>query len=103
MRVIDASPDAGEVDVFAKGNEKALFAKLNFQSVKGYNDVDPMDVTLELRREGQQNAILTIPNVKFETGKIYTIVIAGRAQGTPKLDAIKIEDRLVGESAPPTR
>jgi hypothetical protein len=101
VRVIHASPDAGEVDVFAKGKENALFSGVNQQTVTLYNEIDPMTATLEVRPQGKTDVLLTVPNVAFEAGHIYTIVLAGKAKGTPKLEAIKIDDRLVGATGTP--
>ncbi len=94
VRVIHASPDAGEVDVVAKQGNKKLFSSVNFEKDTSYTDVDPMTSSLEVRPEGQDKALLTVPNAKFEKGKIYTIVVTGRAKGTPKLQALTIEDQL---------
>ncbi len=35
---------------------------------------------------------MTLPNVAFEGGKIYTFIITGGGKG--KLEAITVEDRL---------
>jgi len=107
VRLIHASPDAGEVDVYPKGKDKALFSGVNFKSETSYTEVDPMSVTLEVRPEGKKDVLLTVPNVTFEAGKLYTIVLAGKAKGAPKLEAIKVEDQLTGPTgqpvtAPPT-
>lgn len=53
-----------------------------------------------MRGEGQPKALLTVSNVNFAPLKIYTIVIMGKAKGTPKLEATVVEDELIG--APPT-
>ena len=94
VRVIHASPDAGEVDVVAKQGNKKLFTGVNFEKETSYADVDPMTSTIEVRPEGQDKALASVANTKFEKGKIYTIIVAGRAKGAPKLQAVMIEDRL---------
>jgi Domain of unknown function (DUF4397) len=94
VRVIHASPDAGEVDVFVKGEDNALFDGVNTQTVTNYNEVDPMTVTLEVRPQGEVNVLLMVPNVTFEPGHLYTMVVTGKAKGTPKLEVIKIDDKL---------
>ncbi len=53
-----------------------------------------MTSTLEVRPEGKDNVLASIPNAKFDKGKIYTIVVTGRAKGMPKLQAVVIEDRI---------
>jgi len=57
-------------------------------------DVNPMKTTIEVRQEGQDKAIGTVPNANFEKGKFYTIVVTGHAKGTPKLQTLMVEDRL---------
>lgn len=94
VRVIHASPDAGEIDVVEKQGNKTLFSGANFQRGTSYMDVDPMQTTLEVKQEGQENAIVTLPNANFEKGKFYTIVLTGHAKGTPKLETLMVEDQL---------
>ena len=96
VRLIHASADAGEVDVYAKQGNKKLFGGVNALSQTSYTEVDPMTATLEVRPEGQNNAVLTIPNAKFNAGDSYTIVLTGKAKGAPKLEATVIEDKLGG-------
>jgi hypothetical protein len=100
VRVINAAADAGEIDVYAQGNNKALFDGVNFQMVTNYAEVDAATITLEVRPEGQPKVLLTVPNVNFEPLKIYTIVVMGKAKGSPKLEATMVKDELIG--APPS-
>jgi hypothetical protein len=102
VRVIHASPDAGEVDVVDKQGNKMLFSGVNFERGTSYMDVDPMKTTLEVRQEGQDKAIVTVPNANFEKGKFYTIVVTGHTKGTPKLQTLMIEDQLGSASAAST-
>lgn len=94
VRLIHASPDAGEVDVVDKQGNKKLFSGVNFEKETRYVDVDPMKTTLEIRAEGQDKAMLMVPNANFEKGKFYTIIVTGNAKGTPKLQAMMVEDQL---------
>ena len=90
VRVINAAPDVGEVDVVAKGRNKAIFDGVNFGSEAGYKAVEPMTGALEVRREGKKEVLTTIPSQKWEGGKTYTIILAGSG----KLEAIAIEDQI---------
>lgn len=94
VRIIHASPDVGEIDVVDKQRNTKLFSGVNFEKDTSYMDVDPMKLTLEVRQEDQEQAILTLPAANFEAGKFYTIVVTGRAKGTPKLQTLMIEDQL---------
>jgi hypothetical protein len=99
VRVIHASPDVGEVDVVDKSGNKKLFSGVNFERETNYMAVDPTKTTLEVRQEGQDKSILTVPNANFEKGKYYTIVVTGQSKGIPKLQALMIEDQLGGTPA----
>ena len=100
VRVIHASPDAGEVDIVDKSGNKKLFSGVNFERETSYLAVDPMKTTLEVRHEGQEHSLLTVPEANFEKGKYYTIVVTGHSKGMPKFQALMIEDRLA--ATPPT-
>jgi hypothetical protein len=99
VRVIHASPDTGEVDIVDKSANKKLFSGINFERETNYMTVDPMKTTLEVRPEGQDKSVLTVPEANFEKGKYYTIVVTGHSKGMPKLQASIIEDQLAGTPA----
>jgi Domain of unknown function (DUF4397) len=99
VRVIHASSDAGEVDVYAKERDKALFDGVNFKSEVGYKEVQPMTATLEVRPKGKKSTLATASNVKWEAGKTYTIIVTGRVKGGPKLEAVTVEDQLGSSTA----
>lgn len=89
VRVVNASPDAGEVNVHVQGREEALFSGVNFQSETFFTEIDPSSVNLEIRQEGRRNPLLTVKDVNFEAGKLYTFVVAGSGK---QIEAIRIED-----------
>jgi Domain of unknown function (DUF4397) len=101
IRIVNASPEAGEVNVFMKDKGNAIFEGVNPQTVTFYKEVDPMTGTLEVRPQGKTNVLLAVPNATLEAGHIYTYVITGKVNGAPKLEAIKIDDRLVGAPGTP--
>lgn len=94
LRVINASPDAGELDVVSAEGNKKLFSGINSAGDTGYSSVNPMKTTLEVRPEGQDKPVLTVTNANFEKGKLYTIVVTGHAKGSPPLQAVMVEDHL---------
>jgi uncharacterized protein DUF4397 len=96
VRVIHASPDTGDIDVVDKQANKKLFSSLNFEKGTSYMNVDPKRTTLEMRQDGQEKAIVSLPNANFEKGKFYTIIVTGYARGTPKLETLMVEDQLGG-------
>ncbi len=94
VRVINASPDVGEIDVIEKQGNKTLVSGVNFAGQTSYTNVDPMRTTLDVKQEGQEQAVVSLPNANFEKGKFYTIVVTGLAKGTPKLQTLMVEDQL---------
>jgi hypothetical protein len=99
VRVIHASPDVGEVDIVDTSKNNKLFSGVNFEGETAYTAVDPMKTTLEVRQEGQEKSVLTVPEANFEKGKYYTIVVTGNSKKMPKLQAVMIEDQLTGTPA----
>jgi hypothetical protein len=99
VRVVHASSDAGEVDVYAVGRTQVLFDSVDFQAVTDYAEFDPVTGALELRPDGDSNVMLTVPNVRLEAGKTCTIVIVGRVRTAPKLETFVIEDQAMAAPA----
>ena len=96
VRVVHAAADVETVNVFAKGGKDSIFDGVDFRETTGYKDIDPSITTLELKT-ADGNVVAT-PAVSVEAGKSYTIVVAGLAHGAPALQALIIEDRVVGET-----
>jgi Domain of unknown function (DUF4397) len=94
VRVINASPHVGEIDVVAKDRNKEIFNGVNFGSEAGYKEVEPMTGALEVRREGKKEVLTTIPSQKWQAGKTYTIILTGPGPGRGQLEAIAIEDQI---------
>jgi len=93
VRIINASPDAGDIDVYVKGRDKALFSGVGFASADGYDEIEPISRTVEVRLKGKKGVVASVPNTHFDSGKLYTAVIAGRL---PKLEVITVDDHLAG-------
>jgi hypothetical protein len=91
VRVINAIPGDLEISVYVRGRQDPLFDGINFKSEAGWNEIDPIAGTLEIRPEGKKNVLLSRPDVKFEAGKSYTFVVSGSAA---KPDLIKVEDTV---------
>jgi hypothetical protein len=94
VRVLNSSPDMGEVDIYVQGKQDALFKGINFADENAYKEIDPINSALEVRPEGKNFAALTIPNANFEAGKLYTIFIVGQTKGTTKLEGVVVSDAL---------
>ena len=95
VRVVHASNDAGELDVYAVGQPNVLFDRVAFQAVTDYDEMDPLSGSLELRPEGESNVMLSVPEMRLEAGKTYTIVVMGRVRTAPKLELFVIVDQTM--------
>ncbi len=93
LRVIQAAPEAGEVDVYASGQD-TLIRDLEPGTNSEYLELVPVEITLQIRPEGKRTSLLTLDNVSLEAGGIYTIVLLGHSPGKPHMEAIQIEDRV---------
>ena len=98
VRVIHAAPNFGEVDVQFAGQKDALFEDIDFGHEAGYKEVDPQSGTLQLRRDGGENAkavkVIDAGRMQFEAGRAYTLVVAGANPARP--DVIKFVDEPMG-------
>jgi hypothetical protein len=94
VRVVHASSDVGELAVFERGRDTSLFDGVDFQSVTDYDEVDAWSGPLDIKPEGGQSVLATIPDASFEAGKVYTIVVVGNTRTAPKVEAFVIEDRI---------
>lgn len=95
LRIVHASRDAGELDVYATGRQDALFDGVDFQSVTDYHAIEPVAGPLELRPDHQPAAMLTVPDVHLDAGKSYTLVVVGRVRTAPKLETLLVGDEAV--------
>jgi uncharacterized protein DUF4397 len=89
IRLINAIPGDLEVSLYIRGREDPLFDGVNFKSEAGWSEIDPVAGTLEVRPEGKKNVLASLPSAKFEGGRSYTFVLAGRPA---KPEIIRIED-----------
>lgn len=80
-----------EINVFVRGNDNPLVEGVNFSHEAGWNEEDPISGTLEVRAEGSERALVTIPNVNLEAGKSHTYILTG----TPaKVEVIHFSDSV---------
>lgn len=103
LRVVHGSPEAGEIDLFVSGQQDPIVDGVNVETVSGYDEVDPVAGALEVRQEGQTRVLHTLRGVQIEPGRSYTVVVTGRMNATPRLDAFVIEDRAEIAAAAATR
>ena len=82
VRVVHASPDAGEVDVAVAGGPP-LFEEAGFPDATSYVSLAAGTYDLELRTPGETEVILAVPGLELQPGMVYDIFAIGQAeQGT---------------------
>jgi hypothetical protein len=100
VRVINAAPTGGELDVTMSGKQDALFEDIDFGHEAGFKEIDPQSGTLQLRLDGGANQkspkVIDAGRMQFEAGRAYTLVVAGTNAARP--DIIKFVDEPVGGS-----
>lgn len=99
LRVVNATPDGGDIDLVAAGQKDPLVGGVNRETVSGYETIDPVSGTITVRPDGKQRVLVTLRDVHFDAGKSYTVVVVGRAGASAKLDAIVIQDEASGPAA----
>lgn len=97
VRVINAVPNAGELDVVLSGHKDALFEDIDYGHEAGFKEIDPQSGTLQIRRDGGDLAkapkTIDAGRVQFEAGRAYTLVVAGNAA---KPEVVRFVDEQVG-------
>jgi hypothetical protein len=87
VRFAHLSPDAPAVDIVLPDGT-TLFSNVSYKEVANYLAVSPGNYTLLVKPAGQNQVVLTVPNVKLSPGTIYTIYAVGLLNGNPPLDAV---------------
>lgn len=79
IRFINLSPDAGNIDLAVTGKTEALIAKKAFKEASDFTNTSEVgaEINFEIRENGKTTVLATLPKVKIEKGKIYTIYAKG--------------------------
>jgi hypothetical protein len=101
VRVINAAPAAGALDVVAANRpEDEIFDSVNFSTATSWEEIEPAAGALTIRRGDQERAAAGMRVANLQPGRLYTIVVTGQRGA---LDTIRIEDQLMGQAAAATR
>lgn len=99
VRVVNASPDLEEVDVYATGRGEPLVKGAKFGAATAYAEAEPAGAGVEVRRAGENITTLNVPGLRMEPGGLYTIFIVGGTKGTSRLESFVVVDRLGAAAA----
>jgi len=83
IRFINLSPGSTALDLAVSGNATALFTSKAFKEYTPFTSINPSDnYTFEVKTAGSTTVKATLPAVKIEKGKIYTIWAKGLSSTT---------------------
>ncbi|WP_187774923.1 DUF4397 domain-containing protein [Pedobacter sp. BS3] len=72
---------ASNVDVAVQGGAK-LISNLAYKSATAFSEIEAGTYNLQLLAAGTANVALSIPNITFQAGKIYTVYVSGATSAT---------------------
>jgi hypothetical protein len=76
VRLLHASPDAPAVDIKLAGTSTVVLAGAAFRD-SAYLEVDKGTYRFDISPAGSSDVVFTTPELRFESGWIYTLVAAG--------------------------
>lgn len=79
VRVVHASPDAGDVDVAVAGGD-VLFEGASFPDATNYAVIDAGTYDLEVRSTEDKDVATAVKGLKVEGGMVYDIIAIGLAE-----------------------
>ncbi len=94
VRFIHFSPNAPAVDITLP-NGTVLFKNVPYKGVTDYIEIAPGTYTLQVRPTGTERVVLTIPNFVIRPNEEKSIYAIGLVNGTPGLEAVVLNDRIV--------
>lgn len=94
VRFVNLGYEAGSITLLPQGSGAQPIASgvTSGQFSPTYTTVEPRVYVLEARQAGGQNNTLTSKSVKFESNKIYTVLLRGRnSQAVPADEQLSLE------------
>lgn len=80
VRIVHAARGTDGINIVARGGE-TLFDGINYGSDGNYEDLAPWSGTLEFRSTDGNRQLLSLPNIDFQAGTSYTIVVTRQGAG----------------------
>jgi len=93
VKFVHLSPNAPAVDITTSDGAK-LFVNTKYKEATDYIHVGGT-YNLQVRPTGSNDIVLSIPNLTFNPHEAYSIYVIGLLNGTPKLEAIILKDRVI--------
>jgi hypothetical protein len=92
IRVVNASPDAGDVAVFVGGRSAPLVKGVSVETASDYAETEPLQGTLEVHHD--KKMLVDAPNTTLEPGALYTVFLMGRLADKRGLETLVTADRV---------
>ncbi|MFA9397990.1 MAG: DUF4397 domain-containing protein, partial [Clostridiaceae bacterium] len=87
VRFIHLSPNAPEVDVTLPDG-KIVFDNVSYKEVTDYLEIEPGLYRFDVKLSSNGDNVLTVPNVRLKSDKIYSIYAIGLAGDEPALQVV---------------
>jgi hypothetical protein len=97
IRVVHASPDAPNVDIFAAG-AGVVVPNLAFKAASDYLPLDAGSYDLQVRVAGTETVALDLPDTALAAGTVYTAFAVGLADGQPTLTVNLTSDAVAQQA-----
>jgi hypothetical protein len=97
IRVVHASPDAPNVDIYAAG-AGVIVPNLAFKAASDYLPLDAGSYDLQVRVAGTETVALDLPDTALAAGTVYTAFAVGLADGQPALTVNLTSDAVAQQA-----
>jgi uncharacterized protein DUF4397 len=78
VRIVNLSPDAGAINLVASDQTTgALFSNISFQQASDFKEIAATEYDFTVRLSNGQTTLLNVPDIRFQSGWYYTIVLRG--------------------------
>jgi hypothetical protein len=91
VRFVHLSPDTQPVDIAVK-NGDVVFRNIEFRRASDYLALSPLTVDLEIRSSGTKDVLLPLPQMTFESNRVYMLIAAGQIKGNSSVHPILLTE-----------
>ena len=90
LRLVNASPDAGAVELAVKGASTSIISGATYKSVSPFISATVnLTDSLQIRQSGTSAILATVPASHFVNGSVYTVWLYGLANTTTATQKLK--------------
>jgi len=90
VRLVNASPDAGSVDLIVKGASTSVVSNASYKSVSAFTSATvSISDSLQVRQSGTSTILATVPASHFTSGSVFTVWLYGLANTTVATQKLK--------------